>query len=357
MTRSQAGTIRTVLGPIEPSEVGPALMHEHVFSDLTATFAPVDDPSLIPYREAPVSEDLYVLLHIWPFSLTLDNVRLDDELLAAAELGAFADAGGRLLVDCTVEGIGRNPAGLRRIARTTGLQIVQGTGFYVELAHPPRVSGLTVDQLAAEFVRDLRDGIGDSGVRAGIIGEIGTSGIDPVTREKHGDMTLAEEKVLRAAAIASGETGAAVAVHLDPRGTGAYRAVEILAEAGAPPDRMIMCHMDAHPELEYHLRVAETGVFIEYDHFGREYYAGHLGRPYVQDARRLDLLCALLERGFIDQLLLSQDVCAKIDLHRHGGNGYDHILRRIVPQLRARGVTDAAIDAMLVQNPRRALAF
>jgi phosphotriesterase-related protein len=357
MTAPPAGAITTVLGPVAPAETGVALMHEHVLVDLKATFAPVDDPELARYRDAPVSEELLDLLRVWPFSLTLDNVRLDDEALAVEELTAFAAAGGSLVVDCTPEGIGRDAAALQRVARATGLHIVQGTGFHVELAHPPFVRELADDALAEHFVRELTEGIGETGVRAGVIGEIGTSGVDPGSRRKRGDMTPAEEKVLRAAGAASVQTGAAVTVHLDPRGTGAYRAIEVLAAEGVAPERMIMGHLDANFDLDYHLRVAATGVYVEYDHFGREYYAGHMGRPYTRDARRIEGLCALVARGFAGQLLLSQDVCAKIDLHRHGGNGYDHILRRIVPELRARGVDDAAIGAMLVDNPRRALAF
>jgi phosphotriesterase-related protein len=170
-------------------------------------------------------------------------------------------------------------------------------------------------------------------------------------------VTPAEEKVLRAAGRASVQTGAAVTVHLDPRGTGAYRAIDVLAEEGVAPERMVMGHMDANPDPEYHLRVAERGVYVEFDHFGREYHAGHMQRPYTKDARRVELLLELLRHGFAERLLLSQDVCAKIDLHRHGGNGYDHVLRRIVPALREAGVGDGAIRAMLVENPQRVLAF
>lgn len=357
MSATPAASITTVLGPVPPSALGPTLMHEHLLCDLEATFPPVSDPEFAPLREEPVGPELMELLHVWPFSLTLDNVRLDDEALAEEEIGTFVAAGGSALVDCTLEGIGRDPVALRRLSQATGLHMVQGTGFYIELAHPPWIAERTVDELAAHFVGELTDGIGDTGVRAGIIGEIGTSGIDPGSREKRGDITPAEEKVLRAAGIASVETGAAVTVHLDPRGPGAYRVVEVLAREGVAPERMIMDHMDANPDLEYHLRVADLGVFVEYDHFGREYYAGHMRRPYTKDARRVELVHELVERGYAGQLLLSQDVCAKIDLHRHGGKGYDHVLRRIVPTLRAGGVEEETIHALLVDNPRRALAF
>jgi phosphotriesterase-related protein len=357
MTASRSREVVTVLGPVAPSQLGVTLMHEHLLLDLSATFAPVDDPELAGLRETPVGPELLELLRQWPFSLTRDNGRLDDPALAEEELAAFVRAGGSGVVDCTLEGIGRKPLAVQRLARATGLHVILGTGFYVELAHPARVADATIDELCAHFVAELTDGIGETGVRAGVIGEIGTSGVDPRTRRKHGDITAAEEKVLRAAAGASVETGAAVTVHLDPRGTGADRVIDVLAEEGVAPDRMIMGHMDANPDLEYHLRVAARGVFVEYDHFGREYYAGHMQRPYTKDERRIELLLALLERGHARQLLLSQDICAKIDLHRYGGNGYDHVLSRVVPRLRAAGVAESLLEIILVDNPRRALAF
>ena len=357
MSTTPAPSIRTVLGPIAPEELGPTLMHEHVVIDLDVMFPPVSDPELAQYRDQPVGPELLEVLYTWPFSTTRDNGRLQDEELAAEEIGTFAAAGGSGLVDCTIEGIGRDPLAARRLAEATGLHVVQGTGFYVEPAHPAWIADRTIDELAAHFVSELTEGIGDSGVRAGLIGEIGTSGIDRETRRKEGDITPAEEKVLRAAGVASVETGATVTVHLDPRGTGADRAIEVLAREGVAPERTIMAHLDAHPDLDYHLRVADHGVWVEYDHFGREYYAGHMQRPYTKDARRIELVQELVGRGYASQLLVSHDICAKIDLHRHGGNGYDHILLRIVPALRAGGIDDAVIEAVLVENPRRALAF
>jgi phosphotriesterase-related protein len=356
---SVAPAVVTVLGPIAPEELGPTMMHEHLLVNLDRWFAPVDDPELERYRDTPVGPELIELLHRWPFSLTPDNGRLDDEDLAAAEAATLRVAGGSALVDCTMEGIGRDPVAVARLSQATGLHVVQGTGYYIELAHPPHVASASVDELAAAFVAELTEGIGETDVRAGIIGEIGTSGIDAASRDKRGDVTPAEEKVLRAAGAASVETGAAVTVHLDPRGQGADQVVDVLAAEGVPPERMIMGHMDAHPDLDYHLRIADRGVFVEYDHFGREYYAPHMGegKRYTQDWRRIELLVELVERGHAAQLLVSQDVCAKIDLHRHGGNGYDHFLVRIVPRLRAAGLDDVTLHEILVENPRRALAF
>ena len=131
MTAPPPGAIVTVLGPIAPTELGPTLMHEHLLVDLAATFSPVNDPALAHLRDAPVGPELIDLLHRWPFSLTIHNGRLDDEELAEEELGAFVDAGGSAVVDCTLDGIGRDPLALQRLAQETGLHVVGGTGYYV----------------------------------------------------------------------------------------------------------------------------------------------------------------------------------------------------------------------------------
>jgi phosphotriesterase-related protein len=349
----------TVLGPVDPSEIEWTLMHEHIFIDGANVFYPPEEASLKRFEHAQVEISLLSQLRRRPFSLCRDNVVLSDEDVAARELDHFFREGGSALVDCTVAGIGRDPRAVRRIARATGLHIVQGTGAYVELTHPEWVAEETVDELAARFTKELTEGIEDTEICAGIIGEIGTSGVSrgSHSRKKVGDFTLAEEKVLRAAGRASAATGASVSVHLDPRGQGAFAVFDILSAEGTSADRIVMCHMDANPDLEYHLAIAERGVYLEYDHFGREYYAQHMRRPYTSDARRIELLCALLAAGYERQILLSQDVCAKIDLRTYGGVGYAHIIGELLPDFRRSGISERQIDLMLTKNPRRVLAF
>jgi len=349
----EASNVMTVLGPIEPSALGPTLIHEHLQVDASATFSPHLLPaSLSGYVDSRVDDSILDLLHQWPFSLCRDNVVLDDEELAIEELQPLIDGGGTALVDCTTVGLGPQPVALRRIAMATGLHIVQGTGIYVERSHPPWVSRSSQDEIAEFMINELGVGIADTGVRAGVIGEIGTSGYELET-----GITPAEEKVVRAAGAAAAETGAAVIVHLDPRVFGAYRVIELLEGEGVAPSRMVMAHMDANPVSSYHHDVARLGVFLSYDHFGREYYAGHMQRSYTQDSQRIALLVDLLDRGYERQIVLSQDVCAKIDLARFCGNGYGHVVNRIVPLLKHHGVTEAQIERMLVDNPREILSI
>ncbi len=356
------GKIHSVLGLVDPELIGPTLMHEHVFLDHRAMMRVPDKQS--PHWQdinAPVDISLLSALRRQPLGTCLDNLLLDDETVATRELLNYVKEGGSAIVDCTVKGIKPNPMALQRISKATGLHIIQGTGLYIEKSHPPWVRIADVDEISELFVRELTEGIDDTGVCAGIIGEIGTSGIERIGNggpdQRTGDITAEEKKVLRAAGRASVLTGAAVTVHLDPRGKGAFEVIDVLAGEGVEPERMIMGHMDANPNFDYHLEIAKRGVYVEYDHFGREYYAGHMTRAYPSDERRVELLCGLLHAGYEDHILLSQDICMKIDLQTYGGVGYRHILGELTMIFRRAGISDVQINTMLVQNPQRVLSF
>lgn len=349
--------VMTVLGNVPAAQLGPTLMHEHIFCDLTCNFVYPTEATRRGLLRKPVTMDMLGLLRRYPFSLTLDNVVLDDEELAEDELSRFHRAGGLTVVDCTVIGIGRDPAAVQRMSRATGLNVVQGTGIYIEPSHPTWVGDCDVDKIAELFVRDITSGIDNTTIKAGFIGEIGTSGITKSRNDfkKIGDITSEEEKVLRAAGRASVRTGLAVSVHLDPRGQGALRVLDILIEEGVEPGRVIMGHIDGNPDTEYHLEVARRGAVLAYDGFGREYYADHIGLAFGHDVRRVEMVTEVLDAGFEDQLVVSQDVCMKMDLRAYGGNGYDHILVSALQMLLNAGVTGEQIEKLLTTTPQRLL--
>lgn len=351
--------IQTVLGPVEPEDLGITLMHEHVLVDLTCNFVYPEEASLRAHLDAPVTTSMLGLLRRRPFSACLDNVRLTDEETAVREIGHFARAGGQSLVDCTVAGIGRDPLAVARVARATGLNVILGTGVYVEPAHPAWVADMTMEELTARFINEIVVGIGDTGVRAGIIGEIGTSGVAKGDQNyrRVGDVTPNEEKVVRAAGRASVATGAAVTVHLDVRGTGAYTVMDVLASEGVSPDRMIMDHLDPVGSFDYCKAIADRGAFVELDCFGRDYYSEELEIAWGSDTNRVALLARLLAEGLEDQIVVSQDICMKMDLREYGGQGYDHLLNWGLVMFRRAHITEAQVQKLLVENPRRALAF
>jgi len=334
-------TIVTVAGEIDAGELGVTLCHEHCFIDLSAYFEGDDD--------RPVEPSLLADLRVRPFSTTRDNLVLDDFDTAAAELARFAEAGGGAVVDVTPIGVGRDPARLRRLSAATGLAIVMGTAFYVEPMHPAYVRDLTVDEIAELFEREIRDGV--DGIRAGVIGELGVSGA-PISAE--------EEKVLRAGARAALATGAAVTLHLDPRPPHpVLTAIDVLEKERLPPDRIVAGHLDIVHDLDLHLAVAARGVFLGYDQLGCECYADELGPNFSwgHDSWRLPFVRALVDAGHGAQILFSQDVAMKTDLRSYGGRGYAHVLRWVVPTLEQLGLSRAALEAILVENPARAFAL
>ena len=235
---------------------------------------------------------------------------------------------------------------MTKSARRTGLNVVAGSGFYVQVAHPAWVATATVEDLAAHIIGELTDGFDGTSVRAGIIGEIGT----------HTPIHPDEEKALRAAARAHHATGAAINVHLAIFGQEGHRVLDVFAEEKVDPRRVALSHLDERPDAAYQRSLAERGAYIEFDCFGSECYWDEDGVREASDAERVEALLRLLDAGFERQMLLSQDLCTKIQLRHYGGMGYDHLLRTIVPRLRRRGVNDSTLHTLLVENPARLLA-
>lgn len=333
--------IHTVLGPIAPEALGRTNMHEHLLIDARVWLEPPREPR--PADERVCMENLGFVR--WNLTSLEDNLIVDDPDLAVRELEGVRSAGGSGIVDLTVVGIGRRVEELPRIAERSGLHVMAGCGFYVHDSHPDWVQGASTQELADALVAELTDGVEGTGVRPALIGEIGTS--EPVTDR--------ERKVVAAAGRAGAQTGAAVNVHLDPRGENALDVLELLLSEGMSADRVVFSHMDEHLDRDYHLAVAESSAVLEYDTFGSEFYFGELFKDPT-DEERMEYVRTLVALGYEDQLVLSSDVWVKSALRAYGGMGYDHVLKRIVPALmRSYDISERTIDAMLVHTPRRLL--
>jgi phosphotriesterase-related protein len=355
--------IMTVVGPIASDELGPTVTHEHLLADLRVQWRePANERATVRgLRDAPVTTELLPLLRRYPQSTTLDNLLLADEAAAIEEVEHFRRAGGSCIVDLTNYGLSRDPIALFRIARATGVNIVMGGGCYVENAHPEWVVDASVEDLSDLFISDFFDGVDGTGISTGIIGEVGMSGYPKGSArrpgDRVGDMTPEEEKVLRASARAAVATGQAVSVHVSMAGRGAPVAIDTMESEGLSPARQVMCHMDSVPDLDYHREIMSRGATVEFSSFGREYYEDRAGASLGHDAARIALIAQLVSEGHADRIVISQDVCMKMDLRAHGGNGYAHILTTVVPRLRRAGVPGEAIRQMLVDNPRRILTL
>ena len=336
------GVVETVLGPVPAGALGVTLAHEHLLLDARPSWHEPVGEMKRELAYAPVTPDILHVLRQDPY-LNLDNCLLDDEGLAAEEAARFARVGGQTMVDATCLGIGRDPQALRRISSRTGLNVVMGTGFYLERTHPPFVRDAPIAALAERMVRDLTEG--EAGVKAGYLGEIGVSK----------DFTPAEEKVLRAAARAQAEVGVALSVHLPGWERHGHRVLDVVEQEGGEVNRTILDHMNpSGNDLAYQTSLADRGAYLEYDMIGMDYYFAGEDAQSPSDDENARALTGLLGRGYGAHLLLSHDVFLKMMLTRYGGNGYAYLSEHFVPRLTRHGVTQAEVDTMLVANPARA---
>ncbi|MDQ3097935.1 MAG: hypothetical protein M3Q61_07205, partial [Chloroflexota bacterium] len=309
--------IQTVLGDIAANELGTTMCHEHLLVDQGhISFRPPERPEDLPLADRPVALDIFGWLQ-WNWMSNHDNLVLDSESLAVDELRMYRHAGGDSLIDCTLPGIGRDPEGLARSARAAGINVVMGAGYYVGPTFPARVAQMSEDDITAEIVRDFRVGVGDTGIRAGSIGEIGSS--VPMTDE--------ERKVFRAAGRAQVELGCGLTTHPGRVRDSPFEIIEILRGVGTDLSRVVIGHIDRTvPDLDGLKEIAGAGCFVQYDLFGTETTATFpyqfYGIDMPSDAQRLDRIDALVKAGHADQLLVAHDVGSKHRTRRHGGLGY-----------------------------------
>jgi phosphotriesterase-related protein len=338
-----------VLGAVAAEAIGVTLPHEHLLIDFKVMFAEPAAASDKGRAWAPVGlENLGWVRQ--NFNANLDNLRLTDEQLAADEILLFKHAGGRTVVDPTPRTLARDPLALARIARATGLNVVMGAGYYVAASHPPDMDRRSVDEIAREIVADVTTGVGDTDVRSGLIGEIGCTW--PWTEN--------EKKVVRAGVLAQRETGAPLMIHPGRNPRAPMDIAELVQKEGGDLRRTIMCHIcRTIADVRAVIDLAQTGVWLEYDLFGLEnsYYPYHPAFDMPNDGGRMAHVLALIEAGHHDQILMSHDIAYKTSLVKYGGYGYHHLLVNVVPRLRAKGVDDAGLRRLLVENPARAFAF
>jgi phosphotriesterase-related protein len=361
------GRVTTVLGPVPAPALGVTLPHEHILFDLARSlYVPSPDPAERAAAEAPVTLETLWRMRERPLEHR-ENVVQTDEAVAARELAVYRAAGGGTIVDCTVRGLWPDPAALARVSRATGVHVVLGTGYYVARTHPPDMAAKAVEAIAEEFVRDLTEGIDGTGVRAGLIGELGIGGRTAVEGIASLDEAEPDElQVLRAAARAQRTTGAAISIHPPrsrvrglPRSRLALGVLDVLEREGAAPDRVILGHLDSSwdEDVKLHQEIAHRGAYVEYDVWGWNdlYWPGRRD-GFLHDARRIELVERMLEAGCGERLLLSHDVCTRHRLRAWGGHGYAYLLGFGREMLRANGIGDAALRTLMVENPARVLS-
>jgi len=346
-------SVITVQGEIEADQLGIVSPHEHILLDLRNQFREFPDVSRKVLSEQQVGIGNLDILRRNPLAIR-DNLVLDDWRLAEEEVSRFHRAGGDTIVDVTNIGLGRDVVALRSISRAVGINIIAGCGYYYHDTHPQDMDERTVADIRQEMLADIQIGIDGTGIRAGVIGELG------ISEEIHPN----EEKVLIAAAEAQAQAGVGIQVHIFPwkRGGGfplGLEVLDILAKSGANLHKVAIDHADVAMgiKLDYCREIAKRGAYVEFDNFGHEFYVDKRDRkfipgPFARDTERVGAIKELLDSGYLSNLLVSTDICHKCLLHRYGGWGYDHILTNIVSMMSEYGITDQQIAVLLRDNPR-----
>ena len=300
----------TVNGLIRPDEMGVTYPHEHLFLDAMDHYASYG----------------YQLV-------------IDDEDMMAQEIEEYTRLGGRTVCDVTLDEIGRDPLRLSRFSKRAGIHVLMGCGWYRDFGYPPIVAEKTSRELAEVLVREIEVGVGETGIRAGFIGEIGTG--------RH-SIKPAEERVFRASALAQARTGVVITTHTTRWGTLALEQIAMLEEFGADLSRIIIGHLGDRVGVHHLLPIAEKGVYLEVDNIGY--------LDYQPEWVRADNVAALVKEGFVNRVLLSEDICMLNHLKYTGGKGYGYIFEVFLPLLKERGITDEQIHQMMVVNPANAFS-
>lgn len=295
--------IRTVCGDISPNQLGVTMCHEHFIVDLSIVRK--DNESKIEKVEEVIPE-----------------------IKKMMELGVQST------IEVTTNDMYRDVIKLKEISEKTKLNIVAATGFYLSEYHPEWLKQASVKQIAEVMINDLTKGIDNTDIKAGVIGEIASSPKEFVGQEK---------KVLLAAALAHQATGAAISTH-----TGRYTAVETietLINNGVEPDKIIIGHQDLIDDSDYHLNLLKYGVNLGFDTCGKI--------AYQADEVRAKNIMNIINAGYGDHLMLSNDISRKSYFTSCGKFGYTAVISNIIPLLKEYGADQSAIDKLLISNPAR----
>jgi len=336
-------SIQTVTGVMDSRDLGICLTHEHILNDVQSWWSPTNQIGVDPevFRDAQTSETNLWELRQDPFG-NLDNCILSDETLAEEELAIFKNFGGASVIEATSFSTGRDLSKLRDLSLATGLNIIAGTGFYLDQSQPSDIKQKSSEEIAEIIRKDLD--FGAQGIKPGFIGEIGVSS----------DFTDAEKRSLEAACMVQTETLLPMQIHLPGWFRLGHEVLDRCEGAGVDPRSIVLCHMGpSGADKGYQKALAQRGAWVQYDMIGMDVFYADQGVQCPSDEENARNILDLCDAGFSEQILMSQDIFLKSLLRSNGGPGYGHILQYFLPRLRRHGASDALITQLVETNPRR----
>lgn len=295
--------MNTVLGKID--FLGKTLMHEHLTLDISKNKG--------------------------------DDARLDDDKSMLENLRNLKELGINTIVDVTNIGMGRDIERMAWLSKESGINVIASTGFYKAPYYPPLVYEKDIKELSDLIVREIMEGIGDTSIKAAVIGEIGSS---------EEQITEDEKKVFVAAAYAHNETGAPIYTHTT-RGKLGVEQLKLLKQNGVDLSKVIIGHVDLNPDIDYYKRLLDYGCYIGFDTIGKN--------NYQSDEVRIENIVRLVDMGFGDRIIVSLDITRKSHLKEYGGYGHAYIVEKFVPALLKAGLSNRDVDRLLIENPARVL--
>ncbi|KXF81643.1 phosphotriesterase family protein [Enterovibrio coralii] len=261
------------------------------------------------------------------------DCKLDQYSLIAQELSDLVSHGVFNIVEVTNRYMGRNPHFLECLKRDTGMNILASTGYYIEGFFPKELYDKSAEAIRDEMVQEIEVGIEDSGLKASLIGEIGSS---------ENAFTDTEKKVFKAAAMAQYETGRPISTHLSFSTMGKEQIV-FLKQCGADLSRVTVGHCDLRNDLDQLLWIIDQGCYVQFDTIGKN--------SYFPDETRINMLEELAKRDLLGHVMLSLDITRRSHLKKNGGPGFLYLLDTFLPKLKERGFTQQQVDTMLRHNP------
>ncbi len=360
--------VMTTLGPIQHEKLGITSMHEHILYDGTVyrkrflEFLPPQEQ--LPVKENdPVSLDNIHFLKQNPV-LCWDAVSMQEEGVMLEELSDFKRSGGSALLEVSVPGLRSNLPAISRLSKESGVHVVATTGLYSQDSWPDSFKTMSIKAYEQYMLREIEDGIENTGIRAGHIKVAIEDGPDDQ-----------EERLLKAAAHVVGRTGLSLSVHhgLSMSLDQVRKVVSILLNEGIDPARTIMCHMQnsiscADPvklvqdpkarllALDFNKEILDQGLVAGHDCFGHDYKLTMLGWLGATEWQNLAAIYELCELGYSSQVVLATDTFLKILTRRFGGGGYAYLTTNVLPMLTKVGVSKESLDQMTIENPARLLS-